>query len=256
MTSSSSTSFFRQTGLSSRGPRFVRQSRSVPTGKSPISAMCKRASMPWIPLPVPCFGRPEDRSRPASLCDDHRRSQALRRKIVLYRFLLQKNLEQRTRSTNAALSAEVWWRWIPNRARFSGRPTRYRIKPLLPSDQSKARFGPAGAAVWSSPTIGAEKGVLYVGTGDNYSETSTATSDAIFALSLDGGRALWIKQLTANDTLQYCLRDSGQIELSQECGPDFAIGAPPILRNLAGKQRILIVAQKSGVVYLTPCCSM
>ena len=98
--------------------------------------------------------------------------------------------------------------------------------------------------------------MLYVGTGDNYSETSTATSDAIFALSLDGGRALWIKQLTANDTLQYCLRDSGQIELSQECGPDFAIGAPPILRNLAGKQRILIVAQKSGVVYLTPCCSM
>ena len=119
----------------------------------------------------------------------------------------------------------------------------------LPSEQSKARFGPAGAAVWSSPTIDAEKGVLYVGTGDNYSESSTATSDAIFALSLDGGRALWIKQLTANDTFNIACLTPDKSNCPKNAGPDLDIGAPPILRNLAGKQRILIVGQKSGVVY-------
>jgi polyvinyl alcohol dehydrogenase (cytochrome) len=119
----------------------------------------------------------------------------------------------------------------------------------LPSDQGKVRFGPAGASVWSSPTIDAEKGVLYVGTGDNYSESSTATSDAIFALSLDEGRALWIKQLTANDTYNIACVTPDKSNCPKNAGPDFDIGAPPILRRLAGKKRILIVGQKSGVVY-------
>lgn len=87
----------------------------------------------------------------------------------------------------------------------------------LPSDQGKVRFGPAGAAVWSSPTIDAEKGVLYVGTGDNYSESSTATSDAVFSLSRRRQGSL-DKAAYCKRYLQSCLRDSGQIELSQECG--------------------------------------
>lgn len=119
----------------------------------------------------------------------------------------------------------------------------------LPSDQGKVKFGPSGAAVWSSPTIDAEKGVLYVGTGDNYSESASATSDAIFALALDDGRALWVKQLTANDRYNIGCGAPDKSNCPKNAGPDFDIGAPPILRKLAGKQRILIVGQKSGVVY-------
>lgn len=48
-------------------------------------------------------------------------------------------------------------------------------------------YGPSGAPVWSSPTIDAKRGLLYVGTGENYSRPASPTSDAIVALSLTTG---------------------------------------------------------------------
>ncbi|HXJ91665.1 MAG TPA: PQQ-binding-like beta-propeller repeat protein [Terriglobia bacterium] len=60
-------------------------------------------------------------------------------------------------------------------------------------------FGPSGAGVWSSPTIDPERHALYVGTGDNYSDPASETSDAVLALNLEDGKILWVKQLTAND---------------------------------------------------------
>src|SRR5438876_2218530 len=40
-------------------------------------------------------------------------------------------------------------------------------------------WGPSGAAVWSSPTLDLKKKVIYAGTGVNYSNPPTETSDAI-----------------------------------------------------------------------------
>ena len=42
-------------------------------------------------------------------------------------------------------------------------------------------MGPSGTAVWSSPTFDAAKGMLYVTTGDNYSDPPTGMSDAILS---------------------------------------------------------------------------
>lgn len=117
------------------------------------------------------------------------------------------------------------------------------------SVDGKSGFGPAGGAVWSSPTIDAKKGALYFGTGDNYSEPSTKTSDAVFALSIDDGKLLWIRQLTANDTYNIGCNVPGKPNCPKDAGPDFDLGAPPILRELSGKKRVLLVGQKSGVVY-------
>jgi polyvinyl alcohol dehydrogenase (cytochrome) len=36
-------------------------------------------------------------------------------------------------------------------------------------------MGPSGASVWSSPTYDAEKEMIYVTTGDNYSDPPTQT---------------------------------------------------------------------------------
>jgi polyvinyl alcohol dehydrogenase (cytochrome) len=41
--------------------------------------------------------------------------------------------------------------------------------------------------------------VLYVATGDNYSDPLTATSDAVMAMDLKTGAVLWSRQFTAND---------------------------------------------------------
>ena len=49
------------------------------------------------------------------------------------------------------------------------------------------RQGPAGAPVWNSPTIDAQRGVLYVGTGEGYTSPAADTSDAVLAFSLETG---------------------------------------------------------------------
>ena len=60
-------------------------------------------------------------------------------------------------------------------------------------------FAPSGMAIWSAPTIDVAKRRIYVGTGDNYSEPGTETSDAIVALDLDTGKVLWSTQFDKED---------------------------------------------------------
>src|SRR5262245_8694908 len=59
--------------------------------------------------------------------------------------------------------------------------------------------GPSGAGVWSTPTIDEKAGLLYVATGDNYSDPPSETSDAVIAMKLDGGAIAWVRQLTEKD---------------------------------------------------------
>ena len=61
--------------------------------------------------------------------------------------------------------------------------------------------GPSGASIWSAPTIDAKRRIIYAGTGDNFSEPSTETSDAVLAFAMDSGKLLWSKQLTKDDVL-------------------------------------------------------
>jgi polyvinyl alcohol dehydrogenase (cytochrome) len=57
------------------------------------------------------------------------------------------------------------------------------------------QYGPAGAGIWSSPTVDTKKNVLYVGTGNSSSDPPAPQSEALVALSLDDGRMFWWKQL-------------------------------------------------------------
>ena len=59
--------------------------------------------------------------------------------------------------------------------------------------------GPSGAAVWSSPTVDLERGMVFVTTGDSYSDPAAATSDAFVAFDLKTGKLLWSRQMTAGD---------------------------------------------------------
>jgi polyvinyl alcohol dehydrogenase (cytochrome) len=60
-------------------------------------------------------------------------------------------------------------------------------------------WGPSGASIWSAPTIDAEKGLIYAGTGDNFSDPATKTSDAVIAFDMKDGHIVWVKQLTEDD---------------------------------------------------------
>jgi polyvinyl alcohol dehydrogenase (cytochrome) len=112
-----------------------------------------------------------------------------------------------------------------------------------------AQMGPSGAAIWSSPTIDEQRGLLYVATGDNYSNPTTDTSDAILALDLKTGELLWSKQLTTNDAFNNACAFPPRTNCPASAGGDFDFGQPPILVSLGGGKRALVIAQKSGMVH-------
>jgi polyvinyl alcohol dehydrogenase (cytochrome) len=110
------------------------------------------------------------------------------------------------------------------------------------------KWGPSGAPIWSSPTIDVRRRVIYVATGNNYSDPPTPTSDAVMAISMDSGRVLWSRQLTEGDLWNIACVANTKANCPAKQGNDFDFGAPPMLSTIAG-HGILLAAQKSGVVY-------
>ena len=122
-------------------------------------------------------------------------------------------------------------------------------KAIGKNQAGTVEYGPSGAGVWSSPTIDEQLGVLYVATGDNYSEPATNTSDAVLAIDLKGGKLLWSKQLTSDDVFNDSCSTPQRTNCQHPPGPDYDFGQSPILVSLSGAKRALVAAQKSGMVY-------
>jgi len=111
-----------------------------------------------------------------------------------------------------------------------------------------AQWGPSGAPIWSAPTIDTKRGLLYVGTGDNYSVPPTATSDAVMALDLKTGRVIWTTQVLANDAYTSACRSKGA-NCPPTNGPDFDFGSSPILVRAPNGKEMIVAGQKAGIVY-------
>ena len=122
-------------------------------------------------------------------------------------------------------------------------------RPTRKNPQGVQLWGPAGAAVWSAPTIDTQRGVIYVATGDNYSDPATGTSDAILALDLKTGKMLWSHQFTGKDAFNVACLIGASANCPEANGPDLDFGSSAILRTLMNGKRILLAGQKSGVVH-------
>ena len=120
-------------------------------------------------------------------------------------------------------------------------------KPLKVSAAGTQTWGPAGAAIWSAPTIDAKNKVLYAATGNSYTDVSIHTSDAILAFNMDTGSLLWSSQVLPKDN--FTMGCGKKINCPDERGPDFDFGSSPILRDLGSGKRVLICGQKSGIVW-------
>ncbi len=108
-------------------------------------------------------------------------------------------------------------------------------------------WGPSGAPVWSAPTVDSKRGLLYVGTGENYSTPANDKSDAIIALHLATGKIEWVQQTIAGDAWNgACV--GPKINCPEEDGPDFDFGAPPILATVDSRDYVL-AGQKSGMIF-------
>ncbi len=110
-------------------------------------------------------------------------------------------------------------------------------------------MGPAGAAVWSSPTIDVERKALYVATGNAYSDPPVRDSDAILSLDLETGSVQWVRQMTEADGWNFNCLNPNRSNCPEHSGPDVDFGSSPILRTLAPGRRLLLAGQKSGVMH-------
>jgi polyvinyl alcohol dehydrogenase (cytochrome) len=122
-------------------------------------------------------------------------------------------------------------------------------QPFRKNARGTQLWGPSGGAIWSSPVIDEARNVLYVTTGNNYSDPPTATSDAFVAMSLETGRILWSHQVTARDAYVSACRLTDKTNCPEVNGPDFDFAASPILVSLPNGRRALVAGHKSGNVY-------
>ena len=124
-------------------------------------------------------------------------------------------------------------------------------KPVRKNKIGVQLYGPSGAGVWSSPTVDLERGVVYVTTGDSYSDPPAGNSDAFVAFDLKTGKLLWSRQTTAGDafTIDCGLPEALKTNCPEANGPDVDFGSSAMLVNLPNKRRALIAGQKSGVVH-------
>jgi polyvinyl alcohol dehydrogenase (cytochrome) len=121
-----------------------------------------------------------------------------------------------------------------------------------PTGQNKAgakTWGPSGVAVWSSPTIDLQKKAIYAGTGVNYSNPPTDSSDAILAFDMDSGRLLWKRQFTEGDGYNFACVGQDKTNCPRDPFIDADFGNSGTLRTVAGGKRVLVASDKSGMVY-------
>ena len=122
-------------------------------------------------------------------------------------------------------------------------------KPTRINSAGTQMMGPSGVSIWSAPTVDEKAKVLYVGTGNEHSEPQTAASDAVLAIDMASGKVLWSRQLTPADQWNVACMLPGHENCPEKPGEDTDIGSSPILVNVAGGKRLLLVGQKSGVMW-------
>ncbi|MBB4260953.1 PQQ-binding-like beta-propeller repeat protein [Bradyrhizobium sp. CIR3A] len=121
--------------------------------------------------------------------------------------------------------------------------------PTGKSARGTQLFGPSGAAIWSAPTIDAKRGAVYVATSNSYSNPPAVTADAILAFELATGKLLWKQQATPKDAFVVACFTADKSNCPEDHGPDHDFGQSPILVTLRDGRRVLVIAQKSGVVH-------
>jgi polyvinyl alcohol dehydrogenase (cytochrome) len=123
-------------------------------------------------------------------------------------------------------------------------------KPVKKTSKGTQLWGPAGAGVWSTPAIDLKRRMLFVGTGNAYTEPAADASDAVLAINIDTGKRGWAKQLLSKDAYVRDCRPAPGIERSETCpdnaGPDMDFGSGPMLRALPDGRTLVVIGQKSG----------
>jgi polyvinyl alcohol dehydrogenase (cytochrome) len=108
-------------------------------------------------------------------------------------------------------------------------------------------FSPSGAAIWSTPSFDEKRGLLYVGTGNNYTGPANDRSNSVLALDPQSGQIAWGWQVVAGDAWNVgCM--VGLESCPANSGPDADLGSGTMLATLADGSDRLFLGMKSGMV--------
>jgi polyvinyl alcohol dehydrogenase (cytochrome) len=127
--------------------------------------------------------------------------------------------------------------------------------PVKQTSKGVQLWGPAGAGVWSAPTVDLKRRAVYVATGNGYTQPAADASDAVVAFDLDNGARLWTRQVMAHDSyVRDCPgryrpnvpTDHKSETCPDDLGPDMDFGNAPMLPTLPGGRSLIVIGQKDG----------
>ena len=121
------------------------------------------------------------------------------------------------------------------------------MKTYRRKGQAVDLHGPAGGAVWNAPTVDLQRGRVYFGVGNDYTDVDDTNTDGVMALDLKTGKKLWISQLQPKD--HWAAGCTYGTVCPEDAGPDFDFAVSPILVDVAKGRQVLVAGQKSGTVY-------
>jgi polyvinyl alcohol dehydrogenase (cytochrome) len=139
----------------------------------------------------------------------------------------------------AAATGEVLWKTY----------TVPESKPRGTSSAGVQLWGPAGVGIWNAPTVDVERGLIYSGTGPAYADPEPETTDAVIAFAMATGEIRWANQLTRDVWLFGCDAQADNPNCPKDQGPDLDFSASPILTQTSAGNDIIVIPQKSGMVY-------
>lgn len=109
-------------------------------------------------------------------------------------------------------------------------------------------FGPAGGSIFSAPTLDPAHGLIYVGSGDSYTNVVTDSTNAVLAIRMKDGSRAWTHQVAKNDAWILLCSGAPAGNCPSPLGPDFDFASSPLLIG-QGAHRYLVAGAKSGIVY-------
>lgn len=107
---------------------------------------------------------------------------------------------------------------------------------------------PSGAPVWGSPTVDEKRGLLYFGSGENYTSPADENSDAVFAVDLLTGQRRWSRQINFRDAWNNSCMYKAHPNCPAERGPDEDLATSVMIVDLDRGRQILLAGSKSGAL--------
>ncbi len=115
------------------------------------------------------------------------------------------------------------------------------------TDQERAA-GASGSSIWSTPTYDPGRNLIYATTGNNFSQPTNGTSDAIMAFDAGSGAVRWVTQLNPNDEWNFRFPYSAE-------HPDADFGDSAQVYTLPDGHLVVGAGQKSGFYHVLDAAS-